>query len=363
MRSIIDLACDLITIDSRSPVSNLRLADRIEAELAGFEIERLDYTDAAGTPKRALVASRGTGGFAFSAHMDTVPELGWSRDPWTATVEDGRIYGLGSTDMKGPLAVCITTAQSLPADIPVCLLFSSDEEVTKQGARMIAETSRLARAFAPRGIVVAEPTGLAPLRGHRSHIEFIATARGVQAHSSTGEGVNANWQLVAFLAEMKSLHDRLRTDPTLQDAAYSPPFSDFNLTIDNHGTAVNITVPRATVRIKYRYSASIDPAVVVGLVQAAADRAAIALNVTYHGDPAELPADHKLVRFAERLSGHTAGTGPFGTDAAMLQRLAPCVILGPGDIVDAHTPNESVRVDDLHAGVALFQTLATHTQL
>lgn len=363
MDNIISLAQDLIEIDSRSAVSNLKLADRIEAELTGFEIERLDYQDAAGIPKRALVARRGSGGFAFSAHMDTVPELGWSRDPWAATIADGRLYGLGSTDMKGPLAICIATAQSLPSDIPICLLFSADEEVTKQGARLIAETSRLARAYAPLGIVVAEPTGLAPLRGHRSHIEFIATAYGVQAHSSTGEGVNANWQLVGFLAEMKALHDRLRTDATLQDDAYSPPFSDFNLTIDNHGTAVNITVPRATVRIKYRYSARIDPKLVVSLVEAAAARAGIAVETTYHGLPAELPADHPLIRFAERLSGHSAGTGPFGTDAAMLQHLAPCVVMGPGDIADAHTPDESVRIDDLLNGLQLFQTLARHTQL
>ena len=77
------LAADLVAIDSRSSVSNLPLAERIEAELAGFEVERLDYTDPQGVAKRALVAHRGPrGGYALSGHMDTVPETGWADPPW-----------------------------------------------------------------------------------------------------------------------------------------------------------------------------------------------------------------------------------------------------------------------------------------
>ena len=64
-------------------------------------------------------------------------------------------------------------------------------------------------------------------------------AHGVQAHSSTGTGRNANWALIPFLAEMKTLFDRLLTDRSLQDDGYDPPFSDFNPVIDNHGTAIN----------------------------------------------------------------------------------------------------------------------------
>ena len=106
---------------------------------------------------------------------------------------------------------------------------------------------------------MVEPTRLRPVRGHRSHIVFTCVAVGVQAHSARGTGRNANWALIPFLAEMKALFDRLLTDRSLQDDAYDPPFSDFNVVIDNHGTAVNVTVPVATARIKFRYSAAIDP--------------------------------------------------------------------------------------------------------
>ena len=88
----------------------------MEAALAGFDIERIDYTDDAGVAKRALVAHRGpTGGIALSGHMDTVPDTGWQDDPWSARLgADGILHGLGSTDMKGPVAAAIVAARSLP---------------------------------------------------------------------------------------------------------------------------------------------------------------------------------------------------------------------------------------------------------
>ena len=194
---VVSLARDLVSLDSRSFVSNLPVADRVEAALPGFDIERIDYTDDAGVAKRALVAHRGpTGGIALSGHMDTVPDTGWQEDPWSARLgSDGILHGLGSTDMKGPVAATIVAARSLPERVPITLLITTDEETTKQGARLIAQRSELVRRVKPHGIIVAEPTALAPVRGHRSHIAFTCVATGVQAHSSTGRGRNANWEL------------------------------------------------------------------------------------------------------------------------------------------------------------------------
>jgi acetylornithine deacetylase len=358
--AVVTLARELISLDSRSFVSNLPLAERVEAALPGFDIERLDYTDPAGVAKRALVAHRGpTGGIALSGHMDTVPDTGWQEDPWSARLDpDGTLHGLGSTDMKGPVAAAIVTARELPATVPITLLITTDEETTKQGARLIAQTSELVRRIKPQGIVVVEPTGMKPVRGHRSHIAFTCVATGVQAHSSTGRGHNANWDLIPFLVEMKSIFQRLRTDTTLQDADYTPPFSDFNLVIDNHGAAVNVTVPKATARIKFRYSARVDPTAVLQAVYDAAKRFGIAVTEAREGFPPELPADHPLVRLCADLAGQQPTTAPYGTDASELQAIAPCVVLGPGDITEAHTPVEKVRVADLLAAVPILMKLA-----
>eukprot|EP01037_Dinobryon_pediforme_P012373 gene12373-12460_t len=290
--------------------------------------------------------------------MDTVPDTGWSTDPFSAHIEDGMLHGLGSADMKGPIAAFIVAARRLPRDVPVCLLITTDEETTKQGAQLIAERSALVRAARPVGIVVAEPTFMVPVRGHRAHVSFTATSIGVQAHSATGLGRNANWELVEFLAEMKAIHLRLRSDPALQDQGYDPVFSDFNIVIDNHGVPFNITVPVATVRIKYRYSASIDPSVVTDLVRGAADRAGLQLDIATEGNPPELALDHPLILMATELSGKPPLTVPFGTDASQLQAVAPCVIIGPGDIGVAHKPNESIPVAALGEAVELFTRMA-----
>ncbi len=352
------LAQDLVRLDSRSAVLNGDVADRIVRELRGFEVERLEFTDPAGVPKCVLVAARGAGGLALSGHMDTVPETGWQDDPWSGRIEGDILHGLGSTDMKGPLAALIVAARALPERVPVALLITTDEENTKQGARLIVDASALARRFGPRGILVAEPTGMVPVRGHRAHIAFTATATGVQAHSSTGRGRNANWALLPFLTDMRAVFDRLQTDASLQDPAYDPPFSDFNLTLDNHGAAVNVTVPKATAQIKFRYSASLDPTPIIDAVRRAADRAGIELSEAREGSPPELPSDHPLIRQAAELTGQPPRTVPYGTDASVLQSMAPCLILGPGDIHQAHRPTEQVSLSDLAAAVRAFMQLA-----
>jgi acetylornithine deacetylase len=358
--AVFTLARDLVRIDSRSFVSNLPVAERAEAALSGFDIERLDYTDDVGVAKRALVAHRGpNGGIALSGHMDTVPDTGWQEDPWSARLdEDGVLHGLGSTDMKGPVAAAIVAARALSETLPITLLITTDEETTKQGARLIAQSSQLVRRVKPHGIIVVEPTGMVPVRGHRSHIGFTCIATGVQAHSSTGRGRNANWELIPFLVEMKSVFERLRTDKSLQDADYTPPFSDFNVVIDNHGAAVNVTVPKATARIKFRRSAKVDPTPVLQAVYDAAKRYGIAVTEAREGFPPELPANHPLVHLCVDMVGKQPATAPYGTDASELQALAPCVVLGPGDIAEAHTPTEKVRVADLAAAVPVLVKLA-----
>ncbi len=116
------------------------------------------------------------------------------------------------------------------------------------------------------------------------------------------------------------------------------------MVIDNHGAAVNVTVPKATARIKFRYSAKVDPSPVLQAVYGAASRFGIAVTEAREGFPPELPADHPLVRLCVDLVGRPAGTAPYGTDASELQAIAPCVVLGPGrHRRGAHADGEGAR--------------------
>ena len=351
------LAQDLIRIDSRSPVSNAAIADRLQPELRGFEIERLPYTDPAGVTKHVLVAARGWSGLALCGHMDTVPDTGWTRHPFDPRIEGDTLHGLGSADMKGPLAAMVVAMRAMPPRMPVALFLTTDEETTKQGARILLQ-SELARRYRPRAFLIAEPTQMIPVRGHRASVAITAIASGTQAHSSTGRGRNANWALIPFLAEVAALQQRLLTDPAWQDPAYDPPHGDLNLVLDNHGTAVNVTVPRATARMKLRFSASLDPAPILKALRAAAARAGLHLIEQPEGPAPELAASHKMVRIAEKITRTKAVTAPFGTDAVVLQKMAPCVLMGPGDIGTAHTPGEHVSLSALAQAVPVYVNMA-----
>lgn len=358
--SIVSLAGKLIAFDTRSHSTNLPIIEFLETELSDFDLERISYTDSNGIAKAALAARRGPDGgpcIGLSGHLDTVPPAGWTRDPFAPAVEDGRLYGLGATDMKGPIAAAIHAARNAPSDTAALLLLTTDEEWTKEGARRLVDESALLRASRPSGIVVVEPTGLVPVRGHRVDIQFTAEARGVQAHSSTAEGRNANIALVPFLADMRDLHLELREVQKNLDPAYSPPWCDLNIVIDNHGAAPNVTVGVATCRMKLRYSKSIDPEWIVERIQASAERHGLELRIQREAPPPEIQADHPLAALAADISGAAPQVVGFGTDASELSRAAPCVVFGPGTIADAHTPDESIDVGQLEQAGALLTEL------
>lgn len=331
----------------------------IQRELSGFEVEVLDYTDARGVLKRNLVAyrGRGPGGLLLSGHMDTVPDTGWAGGALEPMLEGGRLRGLGSADMKGPISAMLAAGVGATADLPVTFLFTADEEAGKQGVREALQRSEVLRRQKPRAIVIGEPTGLRCIRGHRADIQFTADAEGVQAHSSTGEGVNANLALIPFLADMRELHSTLRSDSTFHDPQYEPPFCNLNFVIDNYGAASNMTVGKATCRIKFRYSKSFDPEWVVAAVQASARRNGLSLAVVREASPPELPPDHPLVQLVERVSGRPARVAGLGTEASELKVLAPTVVIGPGRIEDAHKPGEHIDLAQLAQAVGLYRRL------
>ena len=361
---IISLAKKMITFDSRSRSTNLPLVEFLEEELSDFEIERVSYVDANGIEKAALAARRGPVGapcLGLSGHLDTVPPIDWSRDPFSPEVENGRLFGLGATDMKGPISAAIYAARQAPTDIAVLLLLTADEEWTKEGARRLIDESELLRASKPSGIVVVEPTGLRPVRGHRVDIQFVAAARGVQAHSSTAEGRNANINLIPFLSEMRELHLELRENPQHRDSAYYPPWCDLNIVIDNYGAAPNVTVGVATCRMKLRYSKSVDPEWIVDRVMGSAKQHGLDLSIQREAPPPEIPSNHPLIALASRVSKKEAEVVGFGTDASELSRAAPCVVFGPGSISDAHTPNESIDVIELNRGGDMLVDFLRHS--
>jgi acetylornithine deacetylase len=360
MHKVVDLLCEMIAIDSRSSVSNVPLANFMQSQLEHWEIERIDYVDADGIAKTNIVASdpESASPLAFAGHLDTVSSAGWDTDPFRAAIAGDRLTGLGAADMKGPIAAFISSARQMDPRMRPKIVLTADEEVTKQGVREVVAKSRLLREATPKCFIVCEPTRLDVLRGHRADVQFVVHSHGRQAHSSTGRGLNANLQLVPFLADIRDLHLRLRRDVTLHDAQYDPPFCDLNFVIDNYGTFPNVTVGLATCRIKFRYSKSIDPRPVVEEIRRSAATHGLDIDVRPEAPPPELPADAPLVRAMEKIIGRKARVMGLGTEASEYSRMAPSLILGPGNIDVAHKPAESISVRELQEAVGIYGRIA-----
>ena len=357
---VVALTRRLVAIPSVSRDSNEAVSDVLEEVLTGhgFETERLTYRDENGVLKVSLVAKRGAGrgGLGFFSHSDVVPaDATWQ--PFEPVVTDGKLYGRGSCDMKGPLAATVLAAASVDVDKlkkPVYIVVTADEENGFGGAKQLPG-SRLFREHGwPDLGVVAEPTELQPVYAHKGGYHVFVTAHGVAAHTSTDKGVSANFLIAPFLAEMAELRDVFMTDPHFQDPEFDPPTNGFNLTLDDNDCAKNVTAAQTVATLIFRAMPRGNAVEVVEIITKKAQ--AYGFEVTHSGyDAFYTPQDAPVVKLALQATGATqAVTVPYGTDALVLHEHLPLVMLGPGSIQQAHTVDEFVEVAQLERAQAIY---------
>jgi acetylornithine deacetylase len=361
---VIQLTQELIAIPSASTVSNAAVADFLADRLrrVGFEVERLSYDDH-GAEKVSLVAriGSGVGGLGLFSHSDTVPGDPGEWEPFIPTLHDGRLIGRGSCDMKGPLAATIVAAAQVDARRlrkPLTLVITADEEVGYGGAYQVARESTLLNAFWPAQVVVAEPTRLIPVYAHKGGARIYVTAHGRAAHTSTDRGVSANFLIVPFLAEMAELAQLFRQDTRFQNQEFDPPTNGFNLVIDDGNCKSNVTAAKTVATLSLRTMPDDHRDEALGLILAAAQK--YNLETRSEGfDPFYTAPDAEIVQLALQATGAArAETVPFGTEALVYQHYVDQqVILGPGDIAQAHTVGEWMEVAQLDAAVGVYRRL------
>jgi acetylornithine deacetylase len=358
---VVSLTKDLVAIDSVSRQSNAAIAAALEPVLrrAGFTVERLEHRDANGELKINLIGVKGagTGALGFFSHVDTVPGTGWDRDPWTPAVEGDRLIGLGSCDMKGPLAATIVAAASVDANSltrPILLAATADEETSLQGAIEVMTRSELFRAANPRFGVVAEPTGLTPVYAHKGAALLYVTAHGVAAHTSTDRGVSANFLIAPFLAEMAELATCLKTDASFRRPEFDPPTPGFNMTLDDGGCKQNVTAAKTVCTLCFRPMPNDRTSDVVDYITERAHHHGLEIRTVVYPSFAVAP-DAEIVRAALAATGAPAATTvPYGTEATYYQDALDLVILGPGNIAQAHTNGEWISVSELQTAVTAY---------
>ena len=361
---VIELTKELVAIESVSQNSNLAAADKLEAVLrdAGFAVERLEYTDANGVRKANVIGRKGegTGGIAFLSHLDTVPGTAWTSDAWVPRIEGTRMIGLGACDMKGPLAATVVAAAAIDAaklKRAIIIVGSADEEVGFAGARQVANESVLLREAQPAHGVVAEPTSMVPVHAHKGGANVRVTAHGSAAHTSMDKGVSANFLIAPFLAEMAELAVRLKKDTSYHNPEFTPPTPGFNLTLTDYNTAGNITAAKTTATLGFRPSPNDRSADLLAEIEARARAYGFEVQSDLRA-PFQTSPDAAIVRSSLAATGlDRSVVVPYGTEAGVYQHLMDIVILGPGDIAQAHTDGEWIELAQLHEAVEVYTRL------
>ncbi len=361
------LTAEMVAIPSVTRDSNLAIADYLERLLTSlaFEVERQPFTDAQGVTKFNLIARKGSGdgGLGFFSHMDTVPGTGWEDDAWNLQVEPDRLIGLGACDMKGPLAATIIAADSVAAQSltrPVFIVVTADEETTGQGALEVITNSTMFRQAPPRYGVIAEPTSLIPVYAHKGVGVVRVTATGVAAHTSTERGTSANFLIAPFLAEMAALATELKADPSYQNAAFEPPSLGFNMTLNDNGTQPNVTAAKTVCTLCMRPMPNDRSADVIARIIERAEHYGFETS-TMMLSPFAVDPGAEIVRAALTATGAAAaGTVSYGTDGFRFQEAVELVVLGPGDIKQAHTSGEWILRSQLDEAITVYRRLIEH---
>ncbi len=373
-----EMLAKLVAFDSVSAKSNLPVIEFIRDYLAGWGIESTLVPDETGR-KANLYAQIGpdvAGGVVLSGHTDVVPVTGqaWDNDPFVLTEKDGKLYGRGSCDMKGFLAIALSLVPEMVAaglKYPIQFAFSYDEEVGCIGAPfMIAEmVEKLPRA---RAVIVGEPSMMQVVTGHKGASGFTVHVHGFEIHSSLmHEGVSATMtaaRLVEWLRQRFEEEKAKTPDPL--DAIFEPPFTTFHVGILKGGTASNITAKDAFFTVDIRCPPSQDPqywqdrfteyaAEVEAEIQAIRPEASIRVVPRSINPPLKPESDGAAEVFARQITGDNAThVVSYGTEAGQFQREGYSVVVcGPGDIAQAHQPNEFIEVSQLGAGVTFIRNV------
>lgn len=361
---VLKLARDLIAIESVSHQSNIPIAEFLEETMrrCAFEVERLEYLDGNGQRKVNLVGKKGNGtdGLGFLSHCDTVPGSKWDHDPLSPDVRDGRLIGLGSCDMKGPLAAALVAGADVePSRLrkPLFIVITADEENASLGARHLVGASVLFRTAPPKHGVITEPTRLIPVYSHKGAALVTVTALGRAAHTSTEDGISSNFLIAPFLAEMAELARLVKTDPSYFNHEFHPPTLGFNMVIDDGGCRPNVTASKTACTLCFRPMPNDRSKDVLAMISDKAEEHGFEFS-SWRLGPFSVSPEAEIVQAALTASGlQKPETVSFCTDAPIFQDYLQLVILGPGDISQAHTVGEWIAVNQLSESVNVYKRM------
>jgi len=368
----------LVAFDTTSRNSNLALIDYVKGYLQehGIASKLVPSDDGKKANLFATIGPDVKEGVVLSGHTDVVPVDGqpWDTDPWTLTLKDGKYYGRGTCDMKAFYAIGLAMLPEFKKarlKKPIHFALSYDEEVGCVGAHALA--ARMAREVPrPRAIIIGEPTMMTVVHAHKGAQVYVTRFTGFEAHSSmTHLGVSAIHFAGEFVHYLNQLQDELDAKAP-EKSEFMPPAATFNVGTIVGGTAGNILARDCEVLWGYRELPT-EPIEALGKratewlekellprMKAKHPSASIATELR-SSTPAFSPEGNDEAKaLAGSWSGsNTVGSVVYGTEAGIFRKTlgVPTVVCGPGDIAQAHQPNEFILASQIDACEAFMRRM------
>ena len=312
----------------------------------------------------------------LSGHTDVVPVDGqpWDTDPWEVVEIDGKYYGRGTCDMKGFDALAIwALVEAHYADIsrPLQIALSFDEEVGCTGAPPMIEAMQ---GVLPKGdvVIVGEPSMMKAVTGHKGGNAYMTHMIGFEVHSSIYyQGVSAIHEAARLIQWANEQNEaNAAATPAPMAAMFDPPYTTWHVGTIEGGTADNITAKDCHFNMGYRAVPGDDPAAldamyfakvneVKAAMQAIHPEADIKLTPKFAVPPLLPETDGAAETLARVITGDNAShVVSYGTEAGQFQAAGySAVVCGPGDIAQAHQPNEFIEVAQFNAGHQFMRDL------
>lgn len=314
-----------------------------------------------------LIASSGSGpeGLVLSGHTDTVPydEGRWTIDPFRLNERDGNFYGLGTCDMKGFFSLVMEAVRDLDLNSlkqPLTIIATADEESTMCGAKALKHLNQ----HLGRHVVIGEPTNNRPIHMHKGMLTRALRIRGRSGHSSD-PSLGNNALDAMHLAMQELVEWRAQLQQGNRNPLFAVEVPTLNFGHIHGGDNPNRICAECELHFDLRPLPGMELEQLHGEIEERireklSDRGLhIELEKTFDGiPPMETAADAAIVRAAEELTGHQAETVAFGTEGPYFNAMGmESVILGPGDIAQAHQPDEFVAADRLQPSIEMIRQL------
>ncbi|MCM2402587.1 acetylornithine deacetylase [Rhizobium sp. S153] len=337
-------------------------------ESHGARVHVLDGPEGDRANLFATIGPADVPGYVLSGHTDVVPagEPEWTSDPFRLRAEGSRLFGRGTSDMKGFLAAVLAAVPEIaaaPLARPIHFAFSYDEEAGCRGVpHMLAKLPELCAA--PAGTIIGEPSNMRAILAHKGKAAARVTIGGRSGHSSRPDlGLNAVHAMASILMAAVEEAERLTQGPF--DAAFEPSYSSLQVGTISGGQAVNIIPDRCVAELEARAIAGVDPTALLAPVKTAANALssrgfAVDWIETSSYPALSLAADAPLAALLTELTATPPlAAVSYGTEAGLFQAAGiDAIICGPGDIGRAHKPDEFILIEELQSCRAMIGALA-----